>query len=371
VNILWFSWKDPGHPASGGAEVVLWELSKRLVAEGHGVTILTCGYNDASDREQVDGINIIRIGSSRYIHPFQALSYYLRKLRNRFDIVIEVVNTAPYFGVFFGKKSQRYLFYHQLAEEIWDYETKAPLSQVGRYILEPGANRLLSRSGAPVITISESTRQNLTRYGFKPENVSIISEGIQMQPLAGLRGIAKFERPTMLGLGAMRAMKRTMHQVEAFELAKQQLPELQLKLAGLADDDYGRSVLARAQASPYREDIEYLGKVSADDKTELMRRSHLITVTSVKEGWGLIVSEAASQGTPAVVYDVDGLRDSVRHGQTGLVVEPQPSALASGVASLLGDSSTYQRLRDSAWQWSRLLTFDNAYKDFKNAMELA
>jgi len=40
----------------------------------------------------------------------------------------------------------------------------------------------------------------------------------------------------------------------------------------------------------------------------LLQKSHVLAVTSVKEGWGLVVTEANPQGTPAVVYNVDGLR---------------------------------------------------------------
>lgn len=371
MKILWLSWKDPGHPASGGAEVVLWELSKRLVTEGHDVTVLTCGYAGSPRRQQRDGINIVRIGNNRYTHSFQALLHYVRQLRNTYDTVIEVVNTAPYFGVFFGKRAKRFLFYHQLAEEVWFYQTKSPLSHIGRYLLEPTANRLLSRANVPVITVSDSTQRNLSSYGFAPGRTHIISEGIQLEPAADLSAIKKYPHPTMLSLGAMRAMKRTLDQIKAFECAKQRLPDLQLKIAGAADDTYGREVLDYIAASPYRNDIEYLGRVSATEKLALMRRSHLLAVTSVKEGWGLVVSEAASQGTPAVVYDADGLRDSVRHNETGIVVIPKPDSLAAAVVNLLSDLPTYRRLQATGWQWSKSLTFDRAYHDFKNVLETA
>jgi glycosyltransferase involved in cell wall biosynthesis len=56
--------------------------------------------------------------------------------------------------------------------------------------------------------------------------------------------------------------------------------------------------------------------------------------TSVREGWGLTVSEAALCGTRAVGYDVAGLRDSVA-AAGGVLVEPQPRALAGALAQLL------------------------------------
>ena len=58
-------------------------------------------------------------------------------------------------------------------------------------------------------------------------------------------------------------------------------------------------------------------------------------MTSYREGWGLVVTEAAAKGTPAVVYDVPGLRDAVQDSVTGTVVEPQPAALANATSALL------------------------------------
>jgi glycosyltransferase involved in cell wall biosynthesis len=369
-RILWLTWKDYTHPQAGGAEVVLRELSKRLVADGHRVTYLTVRHPGAAARETLDGIEVIRVGRNRYLHPLQALTHYVLFMRGKFDVVIEVVNTAPYFGVFFAGGARTFLFYHQLAREIWFHETKAPLAQVGYYALEPLATRLLAREKAGLVTISGSTLSDLLRYGFQRERAHIISEGIEMPPLRTLAGVEKFSEPTMLSFGAMRGMKRTLDQVKAFELAKEYLPKLKLILAGDNTSPYGQEVMDYIVKSPYREDISAEGRVSLERKMELMQRAHVICVTSVKEGWGLIVTEANSQGTPAVVYDVDGLRDSVQDEQTGLVVGCSPESLARGVVRLLGDQELYERLRRRAWQWSKTLTFDKSYQDFKQALEV-
>jgi len=358
------------HPGAGGAEIVLWQLSRRLVDEGHAVTLLTSSYGAALSREHVDGIDIIRIGRNRYLHSAQALMHYARQLRDKHDTVIEVVNTAPYFSAFFGKKSKRYLLYHQLAREVWFHETRAPLSYFGNYLLEPTATRILGRTGVPAIAMSESTRQDLLRYGFKPELTHTISEGIEIDPAADITRLKKFKRPTLLGLGTLRAMKRTLVQIEAFEIAKRTMPALQLKLAGSSEGSYGKRVLARIDASPYAADIEYLGHISKEDKIKLMQKSHALLYTSIREGWGLVVTEAASQGTPAVVYDVPGLRDSVRHSSTGIIVPPTADSLAEGILILLHDPKRYEVIRQAAWEWSKLITFDQSYKDFKGVIEL-
>ena len=369
MSILWLAWKDYTHPERGGAEVVLRELMKRQVQEGHHVTLLTARHAGSAARQTLDGIDIIRIGSNRYIHPLQALWYYLRHLRGKFDIVIETINTAPYFSLLFRGKGKRFAFYHQLAREIWYFETKKPLSHLGYYLIEPLATWLLGTARVPLITISDSTKNDLARFGWRPERTHIISEGIEIPPVNDVAAVTKYERPTILSLGALRSMKRTLDQVKAFEIAKKDLPNLQLKIAGDANSPYGQKVLTYIKRSPFRGDIAYLGRVSREQKIELMQRAHVITVTSVKEGWGLIVTEAASQGTPAVVYDVDGLRDSVKDKTTGIVTKPTPAALAHGIVHLLSDDVFYRALQKQAWGWSTQITFDQSYQDFKYITE--
>ncbi len=296
-------------------------------------------------------------------------------------------------------KPKHYLFVHQLCQEIWFYQIFFPLNIIG-YIIEPIYLWLLRKN--EVITISNSTKEDLMKYGFKKENIQIISEGVHIASLSTgemqslcchpersgnevegsqnhqkdtnqkTKGkITKYKKPTILSLGAVRKMKRTSHQLKAFEIAKKQIPELQLKISGLVNDKYGEKFIKDIANSPYRDDIEFMGRVNDVKKEELMQRSHLITVTSLKEGWGLIVTEANSQGTPAVVYNVDGLRDSVKDDETGIVCEENiPENLAKNIVKLLKDEEKYDKLRRNAWEWSREITFEKSYEDFKEVLNL-
>lgn len=370
MNILWLAWKDYNHPARGGAELVLHELINRQLTEGHKVTLLTAQYPGAKLQETLpNGLHIIRIGTNRYLHSLQALAYYLRHLRGKFDVLVETVNTAPYFSLLFKGRAKGLALYHQLARDVWFFETKAPLSWAGYYLIEPICTWLLSKSKTPLITVSESSKQDLARFGWDAKRTHIISEGITLDPITTLEGIQKFDRPTMLSFGSLRGMKRTLDQIKAFELAKQHLPDLQIKLAGDATGAYGEQVFTAIQKSPYKNDIEYLGRTTEQEKKQLMQKSHFIAVTSVKEGWGLIVTEAASQGTPAVVYNVDGLRDSVRNDETGIITAPNPRALAVGITRIMTNSSLYQTMQKAAWEWSKQMTFDRSYQDFRYAMQ--
>ena len=74
----------------------------------------------------------------------------------------------------------------------------------------------------------------------------------------------------------------------------------------------------------------------------------------------MVITEANACGTPAVVYDVPGLRDSVRNEVTGLVVAAHPRDLASAMMRLTQDPALYARLAGEAKRWSGTFSFDEA-----------
>jgi glycosyltransferase involved in cell wall biosynthesis len=131
------------------------------------------------------------------------------------------------------------------------------------------------------------------------------------------------KKPTgrVLSLGAVRPMKRTLDIVKAFEIARDTNDELTLTIAGDVSTPYAKKVINYIERSRHTSAIDVRGRVSMDEKTDLMRSSDVILVASIKEGWGLIVTEANSQGTPAITYDTDGLRDSVQENITGYLCE--------------------------------------------------
>ena len=361
MRTLWFTWKDRTNPLAGGAELVNEELAKRLAQDGHEVLFVVGGYKGAiTDEVHQDGYRIVRVGN-RFTVYFQTYRYYKKNLQGWADVVIDEINTIPFFAKFYVKEPNL-LFVHQLCRKIWFYEMPPPLSFVG-YLIEPLYLRMLS--DRQVVTVSKSTKFDLMRFGFGDEHITVISEGLEHEPLKSLTdSMRKFSAPTLLSLGSMRSMKRTLDQIRAFEIAKQELPKLRLVVAGDSSGKYGKKVLQAINDSTFSDDIVYKGRVSNKAKYELMQQCHLLLVTSVKEGWCLVVSEAASMGTPAVVYDVDGLRDSVVQDKTGIITSQDPEAMCLGIESAMGNKNNYVFLRENAWHASKRLTYDKSYSQF-------
>jgi glycosyltransferase involved in cell wall biosynthesis len=366
MKILWLTWKDRQHPDAGGAEVVNEELAKRLVANGHQVHFICGNFKGGKETEERDGFVINRTGN-KYTAFIFAFILYWKKYSTWPDLVIDETNTVPYFAKFYVRQ-KNILFIHQLAREIWFYQILFPMSVIG-YIAEPIYLWLLRNS--KVITISNSTKQDLMRFGFKEKNIDIISEGIELKPAENISNIQKFEIPTVLSLGSIRPMKRTLEVVKGFEFLKNKIPNAQLIIAGDTTGKYAEQVLKYIDNSKYKDSIILKGRVSKEEKIEIMQRAHVLAVTSLKEGWGLVVTEAASQGTPAVVYDVDGLRDSVIDKKTGLVCsENTPENLAEKISELLQDIKRYEEIRASAYEFSKTITFEKSYNDLSTILDV-
>lgn len=360
MKILWFTWKDKCNPLAGGAEQVNEELASRMVKDGHEVTLIVGGFPNCLGEEIINGYKVIRLGNQVSLY-WLAYKYYKKNLKGWADIIIEEINTVPFFTSLYAKEP-KYLLFYQLCREVWFHQMFFPASLIG-YLIEPIYVFALRKNR--VLTISNSTKKDLLRYKYSKDKIKIFPLGIEIKPIRNLSEAKKFKELTLLSLGAIRPMKRALDQVKAFELAKKSIPSLKLKIAGGGKGKYYDKVMAHIENSPYKKDIEYLGFISREKKQELMRRCHIIMVASVKEGWGLITTEANSQGTPAVVYNVDGLRDSVKNNKTGFVSkENNPEGLAQSIVKLCKNKKLYNKFQSVALEWSKTLTFSKMYEEF-------
>lgn len=353
-NITWFSWRDIYHPQAGGAEKVQHELLTRLIKDGHSVQLITSGH-----KNQVNDLPYQVWGrGNRYTVYLWAAWYYFRHARHRTDFIVEEINTVPFFTKLYARK-QRVLFIHQLAREIWFYQYFFPLNYVG-YWLEPLYQRFVA--GPPVVTVSESSKRDLQRCGHK--NIQVISVGHTLAPVSKPNPNKCNNRNLqLLAFGAIRPMKRTLHAIKAFEHVHEALPQTTLVIAGDDTGEYAKEVRDYAASSKHASAIRFLGRVDAQAKATIMRDSVLLLSCAVKEGWGITITEAASQGTPAVAYDIDGQRDSA-----DLIVPPNPTAMSEAVIALLNDPAAYAALQTKVLNKAKGVTFDASYKGFYKAI---
>ena len=320
MRILAYNWRDLAHPRAGGAEVYLQAVAREWVKCGHEVTVFSAAVAGRPADEEVDGgVRVIRRGGRLGVYR-EARRYWQRHGVGQYDLVLDCVNTRPFLCPRFVREVPVLALVHQVAREVWHYETPWPIAILGRYLLEP--HWLRTYREVPVVTVSESSRASLAEYGLR--RVTVVPEGwVPAFPPP----VEKEPVPTVVFVGRLSANKRPGHAIRAFSLVRRQLPDAQMWVIGSGPDEAG----LRKLAGP---GVTFLGHVSEDEKRERLGRAHVLVTTSVREGWGLVVTEAAASGTVAIGYDVAGLRDSIR-ASGGVLTRDDPASLAAAVVELL------------------------------------
>lgn len=344
MNILIVNWKDIKHPEAGGAEVYTHEIAKRLVEKGHNVTLFTSRYNGAPRDEEIEGIRIVREGGK--IGVYLKVKNFYKSNGNEFDIVVDEVNTRPFMTVDFIEKPKLCLI-HQLAREFWFYKTPFPINYIGRYLLED--NWLSRYRNIKTVTVSNSTKRDLLELGFK--DVEIVYNGLNVKPLEKVS--EKEEEFTALFIGRLTPTKKPFDAIKAFKLAG--IGKLWI---------IGRGELENTLKRETSDKIKFFGYVSEEEKYELMKRAHVILVPGLREGWGRVVIEANAMGTPAIGYDIPGLRDSIRDRETGILCKPSIESMAEKIRMISEDEKLREKLSKNALNWSKNFSWDKSSERF-------
>jgi glycosyltransferase involved in cell wall biosynthesis len=354
LRILILNWRDTRSPRAGGAETLTHEVARRL-ARTHDVTWFTSRPRGLPAREVVDGVRVVRRGSeltTRLFAPAFAK-------RGSWDVVVEEINTLPYFSHLWSRAPTA-LFIPQLAREVWWYEAPRPLARLG-YSAEPAY--LAAYRNVTAITISPSTKADLRALGVRSA-IHVIPMAVSTPALDTLT--PKEPTAQLVAVGRLVPSKRFDHAIRALAQVRRTLADATLTIVGEGPERTRLEALAVELGLDGA--VELAGRVPEAEKAAILERSGLLLACSVREGWGLTPTEAARLGTPAVAYDIPGLRDSVIDGQTGLLSAPDPAALADAVTRLLGDHALYASVRERAWSTWRFLSWDATASAFEEAL---
>jgi glycosyltransferase involved in cell wall biosynthesis len=329
MRVLVCNWKDLAHPRAGGAEVWTHGVASAWAAQGHDVTLACATAPGLADIDERDGITIVRGGDYRFgVHAHARRVY--ERFRGEFDVVVDEINTRPFGAPRWARKSRVVAFIHQVAREVWFHETPMPVALAGRFLLEPHWLRGYRR--VPVFTPSVSTATSLRAYGI--DHAVALPQCSDLMT-GGYWPVAKETRPTFVFVGRLCSIKRPEHVVRAFRVVQQTVPDAQLWIIGTGpDEDRLRTHAGNG--------VEVFGHLSREVRDARVARAHALVATSVREGWGLVVSEAAALATGAIAYRVPGLIDSV--GATGgELVEPDVKALAAAMTRIAQDPARAPR----------------------------
>jgi len=323
-KILFIAWRDLANPRAGGSEVLVDRLAAGMLGRGDQVTLL-CGGPTAPRPYRV-----VRCGGT-YSQFLRAPFAYLRQFRDC-DLVVEVCNGMPYLSPLWCRRPVICLVNH-VHSELWPIRFRPPVSSIGRSV-ESVVMPWVHRRNL-FLTVSGSTADSLQRMGVEADRIRQICNGVEQPDPPTPRS----REPLFLALGRLTDYKRLDLLLRLWERVRH-VTGGRLVIAG----DGPERARLEALAGP---DVTFTGRVSEQEKHRLLCSAWLLVHPALIEGWGIVVAEAAIRGTPAVAFDVPGLRDSVVHGQTGLLTQTE-GEFASMWASLAIDARRREALGQAA-----------------------
>lgn len=332
---------------SGGAEILVSNLSEQFAAAGHESLVLTLcdaatlGNSSSMERrlrQHIEGsggrVQSLRLGRHRRLVSGAAA---LRQVLGEFqpDVIHAHTARAMPMLAFRAGHTPVVLTHHN-----------------SRFSFPPVLLRLFNRQVRGYVAINSEIRDHLCKLTRQPVHLipnapamNFTSQTARQAPGAGSNGPAR-----ILSVAAISDQKNyhLLLQVAAIMRDRKLTPRLpRFTVAGGGPDLASLRELARTMG--LADNVEFLGERL--DIPDLLRESHLYLNTSRYEGCSIAILEAMAMALPVVATDVSGNRDQVTSGRTGFLVdEHSPEDIARAVARVLNEPDLYSRMSRAAME---------------------
>ena len=206
----------------------------------------------------------------------------------------------------------------------------------------------LARHTTALVTVGDEVRRDLLDADIgTPQQYRVIPPGITEQaPPSRTEARRQLQlppdAPVVSYVGRLTTIKRPDRLLQTIALLRQQVPNLLVVVAGGGD----LAEITTRQATEQCLPIRFLGW--RPDIATVFAASDVTVLTSDNEGTPISLIEAGLCGVPAVATDVGAVSEVVRHGITGLLVEPEPAALAQALSRILHDPALAEALGSKA-----------------------
>ncbi|MDQ3778725.1 MAG: glycosyltransferase [Actinomycetota bacterium] len=340
----------------GGAERWYRNLADRLAAAGHDVTYLTLRHWEG-DRTAELPFRVVAFGprlrayDERRRRILPALVFGARVFSHlvlhgrRYDVVHSA--SFPYFSVLAAGVLRRFGGYRIVVDwhEVWTRQYWREYAGAAAGTAGWLVQRLCARIGDRAFCFSRLHAERLRTLGFRRE-ISVLQGEYAGDPAPAPEGDRE---PLIVFAGRHIPEKQPGALIRAFALVRDRVPGVRCEIYG---DGPERGELVRLVGELALDgSVSLPGIVDADVLASAFRRAQVHVLPSRREGYGLVVVEAAAAGTPTVVVrgPDNAATELVEDGVNGFVApSADPDDLAAAIAAALEGG---ERLRASTRQW--------------------
>ena len=333
-----------------------------LIARGFEVTVV-CAPTPMADEIRRRGVRLFTPPLTRAMTPWTDIKclWVLWRFfrRERFDIVEVSTPKAALLGVIAARLARQPCVVHLLRGLAYQRQRG-----LGAKILR-WSQRIACRRAHHVMSISRSMAEQAYRDGLCASGSMILmgrgsSNGVDLERFSpGLR-VRRAELRQGLGIapdavvvgfvGRMTADKGLVELMDAFEGVARRHPEAVLLFVGDYEerDRPPSAVMERIDRVPF---VRRAGWQA--DTAPYYGVMDVLALPSYREGFGAGLLEAAAAGVPVIASDIEGCRDAVDGGVTGLLVPAQDArALEAALERLVSDAGLRARMGAAGRAWA-------------------
>lgn len=346
------------HSKAGGSELNLEQSLKRLAERGHQVHVVV-GSDEGRSREVEDeSVSIHRVGFDDWFPaPWDVVVayltitvyFYLYCYRLSPDVVYTVNAPLPWPVV---TRRARVGIFHHIAIDSFFETHPFPQNLLGYLSQWFG---VLRERNNPTVSVSPSTTEELVSRGHDPTTVYEIRNGLDLDKYSPG---TESSSPRVVYVGGLERYKGV-DRIPRIHRCIEEISERPVLL-----DIAGRDGPIKASIEEYCRNSAHAcfhGFISEEEKVELLQSAWVYIAPSRVEGWGIAVLEANACRTPAVGSDVNGLRDSIRDGETGFLTDgSDPEQFASRVNKLLMRDDMRSAFSEEARSWAEQHSWESA-----------
>lgn len=330
------------------------EIAARFAERGEQVVLLTAASPDSLPREERDGYTIVRRGGRLGVYPMALL--WLLRHRGEIGAVIDSQNGIPSFSPLAVRRTTPVvlLIHHVHQDQFGDYFP--PLAARVARLLEGTFTRWVYGDRV-IASVSPSTRRDL-RIRLRLKGTSyVVPPGAPAPRPLGLID-SRSADPLIVCVGRLVPQKRTELIVEAMTAIRAELPTARLVVIG--DGPHRSAIEAEVARLELGDCVSLPGALAAAARDALVGQAWLTVSASGREGWGLTILEANAAGVPAIAFRVPGLKDAIRHGETGWLVEADRQLAPAIIEALreLRDPDMARAVGQRAQAWVANFSWD-------------
>jgi glycosyltransferase involved in cell wall biosynthesis len=355
VKILHTIYDDVENPWCGGGGALRTLQIARHLSQRHEITLLVGAFPGSERTKEIDGVKIIRVGTD-CSYALSRLSFAalasLEVARNNFDLWVYSFSAyAPLKVSRKIRKKSLLEFFHLMGQNASE---KFPI--IGR-LAQRAENEVL-RLHPEILTISPTLKNRL--QSITPNaNVHLVYTGVNNNCFQSQGK----EQDYILYFGRLDIHTKGLDIL--FEAMKKlSAKNIRLVLAGKGTPEREHTLRKMATSFGILQQIEFFGAASEEERNRLMSEALFVCMPSRYEGWGIVAIEAGAAKTAVIGTNIAGLRDAIRHNETGLLVKTEdPDSLAIAMKQLLENPSKRQEMGQNGYRWANRFTWEGIAKN--------